>query len=64
MTDLLSTLEARGFPAIVLWVLTSNTAARGFYEHSGFARDGAARDLDFDGTPIEEIRYRRGVPAA
>jgi GNAT superfamily N-acetyltransferase len=53
-------LAARGFDTLVLWVLTANTPARGFYEHAGFAPDGAARTLDFDGEPIEEIRYRRG----
>lgn len=44
---------------IVLWVLTDNRPARRFYEHLGFAADGASRMLDFDGTPVEEIRYRR-----
>jgi ribosomal protein S18 acetylase RimI-like enzyme len=52
-------LEDRGFSTLVLWVLTDNGPARGFYEHEGFAPDGAARDLDFDGEAIEEIRYRR-----
>ena len=52
-------LAAQGFDTLVLWVLTANAPARGFYEHAGFALDGAARNLDFDGEPIEEIRYRR-----
>jgi len=29
------------------------------YERGGFRPDGAVRTLDVDGTPIEEIRYRR-----
>jgi ribosomal protein S18 acetylase RimI-like enzyme len=53
-------LARRGFETLVLWVLTDNAPARGFYEHAGFAPDGTARTLDFDGESIEEIRYRRG----
>jgi ribosomal protein S18 acetylase RimI-like enzyme len=54
-----ASLAARGFEVALLWVLTANDAARRFYERAGFVRDGGARVLDFDGTPIEEIRYRR-----
>lgn len=53
-------LALGGFDTVVLWVLTANAPARRFYERAGFRPDGAARMLDFDGTPIEEIRYRRG----
>ena len=56
-------LDAAGFESVVLWVLSENERARHFYERSGFRPDGAARMLDFDGTPIEEIRYRRGTSA-
>jgi ribosomal protein S18 acetylase RimI-like enzyme len=52
-------LRDRGFEGLVLWVLTDNAPARAFYERVGFAPDGAARTLDFDGEAIEEIRYRR-----
>lgn len=52
-------LAADGFRAVVLWVLTANEGARRFYERAGFRSDGAVRTLDFDGTPVEEIRYRR-----
>lgn len=55
----LAGLAAEGFSTVVLWVLTANAPARRFYERAGFRLDGAARDLDFDGTPVEEIRYRR-----
>jgi len=54
-----SLLADRGFATVVLWVLTANAPARRFYERQAFQPDGAARVLDFDGTPIEEIRYRR-----
>ena len=57
----LARLAAAGHPGVVLWVLTANARARRFYEREGFALDGAVRMLDFDGTPIEEIRYRRSI---
>ena len=56
-------LIAAGFETIVLWVLTDNGRARRFYERAGFGPDGAARMLDFDGTRIEETRYRRDTSA-
>ena len=56
-------LAAAGFATAVLWVLTGNEGARRFYERAGFRPDGAARSLDFDGTSIEEIRYRRALSA-
>ncbi|HET9455761.1 MAG TPA: GNAT family N-acetyltransferase [Candidatus Limnocylindrales bacterium] len=46
---------------LVLWVLTDNARARRFYKRAGWMADGSARILDFDGTPIEEIRYRLRV---
>lgn len=57
----MTTLAGAGCAAAVLWVLTPNLAARRFYERLGFGFDGAARMVDFDGTPIEEIRYRRTI---
>ncbi|MBI3747084.1 MAG: GNAT family N-acetyltransferase [Chloroflexi bacterium] len=54
-------LVEAGHPAVVLWVLTDNGPARRFYEREGFVLDGTARMLDFDGTPIEEVRYRRSI---
>lgn len=55
----LAELRRSGFSTVVLWVLTANGSARRFYERAGFRPDGAVRSLDFDGAPIEEIRYRR-----
>lgn len=57
----ITSLAAAGFGSAVLWVLADNHRARRFYEHAGFTPDGAGRTLDFDGTPIEEIRYRRTI---
>jgi RimJ/RimL family protein N-acetyltransferase len=50
-------LGRRKFGPLVLWVLTANRRARRFYEAAGWRPDGTTRMLDFDGTPIEEIRY-------
>ncbi len=52
-------LHRRGFGAAVLWVLADNERGRRFYERQGWLPDGATRDLDFDGTHVEELRYRR-----
>ncbi|MEO8462373.1 MAG: GNAT family N-acetyltransferase [Chloroflexota bacterium] len=57
----LARLFGAGFGEIVLWVFTDNHPARRFYERHGFALDGQARMLDFDGQPIEEVRYRRSI---
>jgi ribosomal protein S18 acetylase RimI-like enzyme len=59
MDAALAELAAAGLATVVLWVLTANASARRFYERAGFRPDGAVRTLDFDGTPIEEIRCRR-----
>ncbi len=57
----LARLFGAGFGEIVLWVFTDNHPARRFYERHEFALDGQARMLDFDGQPIEEVRYRRSI---
>jgi L-amino acid N-acyltransferase YncA len=56
-------LRAEGFEVAVLWVLTANIGARRFYERAGFRPDGATRAIDFDGTRVDEIRYRRATSA-
>lgn len=50
-------LLARGYDPIVVWVFEDNPRARRFYEAAGFRLDGARNTIDFDGTPIDEIRY-------
>jgi ribosomal protein S18 acetylase RimI-like enzyme len=51
-------LLATGFDPIVVWVFEANERARRFYEAAGFRPDGARHAIDFDGTPVDEIRYR------
>lgn len=50
-------LRARGFDRLVLWVLTDNQRGRQFYDRQAWRPEGGARELDFDGTQIEERRY-------
>jgi GNAT superfamily N-acetyltransferase len=52
-------LDGRGFAPLLLWVLSLNPRGRRFYEAAGWRMDGTSRLLDFDGTLIEETRYRK-----
>ena len=51
-------LRAGGFDPLVLWVVTANVAGRRFYEACGWRPDGSSRPIDFDGTNVDETRYR------
>jgi GNAT superfamily N-acetyltransferase len=52
---------ADGYRTLYLWVLRDNARARRFYESAGYAADGAAKEDDFAGTPVSEVRYRAAV---
>ena len=52
-------LRARAFGPLVLWVIEANARGRRFYERVGWQPDGARQPIDFDGIPVDEIRYRR-----
>ena len=52
-------LVERGYAPLVVWVFEANPGTRRFYEAAGFETDGARHDIDFDGTSIPEVRYRR-----
>jgi len=54
-------LRSDGFTDVVLWVLEENARARRFYEVAGFCADGTRKDLERDGAPRHELRYRRGL---
>ena len=51
-------LRGRGFAPLVLWVIEANARGRRFYERAGWRPDGARQPIDFDGVPVDEIRYR------
>jgi ribosomal protein S18 acetylase RimI-like enzyme len=57
MDAALRDLAERQVQSVTLWVLTANAAARGFYEQAGWRATGESNLLDFDGTPVEELRY-------
>jgi GNAT superfamily N-acetyltransferase len=50
-------LRAGGFARATLWVLQANAAARGFYEHRGWAGDGttSTHQVQCDHLPV--VRY-------
>jgi len=50
-----------GYSVISLWVLTSNTPSRKFYEAMGFAPDGATKLENRHGAELHETRYRRSL---
>jgi len=56
-------LREAGFEHAVLWVVPGNVRARRFYEHAGWREDGARRVERVHGVSIEEVRYRRTLPA-
>jgi ribosomal protein S18 acetylase RimI-like enzyme len=50
-------LRAEGFTRATLWVLTTNANARRFYEHHGWAADGAAKTEMWGEFALDEVRY-------
>ncbi|WP_433202639.1 N-acetyltransferase family protein [Dactylosporangium sp. CS-047395] len=52
-------LRAAGCTEAELWVLATNERARRFYTAAGWHPDGTVQVEDFDGVPLEELRYRR-----
>jgi len=53
--------RAAGKRAVTLWVLTSNTSARQFYERIGFVPDGGSKVETIRGLALPHLRYRRDV---
>ena len=56
-------LGEAGFEHAVLWVVPGNMRARRFYEHAGWREDDARRVEQVHGVSVEEVRYRRSLPA-
>ena len=57
----LETARRKQFSAVTLWVLTTNHAARKFYEAMGFSLDGAAKvgQIVEYKHELPEVRYRK-----
>jgi GNAT superfamily N-acetyltransferase len=53
----LDELRSQGYAKATLWVLDFNERARHFYERAGFTQDGSLKASDFNGVPLEEVRY-------
>lgn len=61
MDAVVAGLRAEGRAVGILRVLEANDRARAFYEREGWSFDRATEPYDADGTPIPEVRYRRGL---
>jgi GNAT superfamily N-acetyltransferase len=55
----LDELERRGYPWVVIWVLSANREAQRFYHHFGLGPDGAHRRDWFDDRAVNVVRYAR-----
>jgi ribosomal protein S18 acetylase RimI-like enzyme len=58
MAETLARLRAEEFAEAILWVLEDNPRTRRFYELAGWHADGAAKDEEWFGTTVRELRYR------
>jgi GNAT superfamily N-acetyltransferase len=65
MARTLEQLAGDGYAESILWVLEDNPRTRRFYELAGWHADGEAKDEEWLGTRVREIRYRAalGPPA-
>ena len=54
-------LRERRFQEVTLWTAEWNTS-QGFYEATGWKRDGGTREKTFAGSTFTEVRYRTQVP--
>jgi GNAT superfamily N-acetyltransferase len=57
----MTSLRAADFRRATLWVLDSNAAARGFYEHAGWMADGAVKRDNRGSFALVELRYARAL---
>jgi ribosomal protein S18 acetylase RimI-like enzyme len=58
MLEGLRQLKQAGFQRVTLWVLDTNTKARGFYERCGWTADGSRKTEDWGSIVITEVRYQ------
>jgi ribosomal protein S18 acetylase RimI-like enzyme len=54
----------QGWFDLVLWVVTTNVAARTFYERLGFVADGSKRVDSRLGAAVPIMRYRASMPVS
>lgn len=59
----LDRLAGQGFTRAVLWMLSTNARAEGFYIRQGWARDGRIRVQQFGGAVVIDHRWARDVTA-
>jgi L-amino acid N-acyltransferase YncA len=64
MCEVVRRSDELGRQRLALWVLADNAPARRFYAAAGFAADGAETTDTYDGVPLREVRYVRGLGAA
>ncbi len=55
-------LQAEGFTHATLWVLASNAPTIAFYEHKGWAADGATKRELWNDVPLDVVRYAIDLP--
>jgi GNAT superfamily N-acetyltransferase len=55
-------LHELSFRTAILWVLTGNQRAMGFYEKDGWSADGSLREEEIWGLTVNSVRYRRALP--
>jgi GNAT superfamily N-acetyltransferase len=53
-------LDAR-YAVSILWVVDRNPRARSFYQRAGWSTDGATKIEAYDGTNVDNVRYRRAA---
>jgi len=62
MATAVNIMTDAGFDQATLWVLHTNLRARHFYDTAKWRLDGATREEEIGGVPINEVRYRRPLP--
>jgi ribosomal protein S18 acetylase RimI-like enzyme len=55
----LERLKEQGFARVIVWTMADNAISRGFYEKTGFLRDGQERISERHGEQFREIRFVR-----
>ena len=54
-------LREAGCTAATLWTEERNERPRRFYEAAGWTLDGGVRERVWNGAPLRELRYRKGL---